>query len=127
MSEPTTDQPDLEPAPTVVAPQAGTRLEQLHAAYADAKAAADEANANLKTITDALKVELTQAAPGSRRITLQGPTGPALGLTYSESTRINTRAIKPVLDQIKTADPAQYARLMTTSGSWRISALRGEQ
>jgi hypothetical protein len=92
----------------------GSRLEQLHEAYAGAKAAAEEATTRLKAITDALKVELTQAAPeGASRIELVGEAGPRLRLTYSESWRLDSR-------QLKAEDPETYVRYAKKSGSWTL-------
>lgn len=103
---------------TVVA-GAGTRLEQLQAAYVDAKAEADAATAHLKTITDGLKVELSQAAPeGVARIELAAGAGPALRLSYSESWRVDAR-------KLKAEDPLTYARYAKKSGSWSLRVVAG--
>lgn len=110
-AEPTVGQPD--PLARVDAP-AGSRLEQLHEAYAGAKAAADEATTRLKAVTDALKVELTQAAPeGTSRIELIGPLGPPLRLTYAETWRLDSR-------RLKAEDPEMYVRYAKKSGSWTL-------
>lgn len=105
-------------------PEPDTRLAQLHAAYTDAKAAAEEANARLKSITDALKAELAGAdngAPeGTRQYDLVGPDGPPLRLTYVESWRIDT-------NKLKAQDPETYVRYAKKSGSWRLSTLKAEE
>lgn len=112
---------EVEQAPVTVTPQAGTRLEQLHAAYADAKAAADDAAAKLKAVTDAIKVELTQAAPeGERKIELAGQAGPVLRLTYSESWRLDSK-------RLKAEHPETWVRYAKKSGSWTLKATGGTQ
>ena len=109
---------DPTPTPTAqVRPEAGSKLEQLHAEWADAKAAADAAAARLKQITDSIKSELTEAAPGAPRVQLVSPHGPALGLTYSESWRIDT-------PRLKREQPELYVAYAKKSGSWRLAALR---
>lgn len=117
----TTETPQTE-APQVpqVAAEPGSRLEQLQAAYPAAKAAADEAAAQLKAITDAVKLELTQAAPeGSAKIELRGTDqAPALRLTYSESWRVDAR-------KLKAEDPETYVRYAKKSGAWTLRPVAG--
>ena len=101
-------------SPYVVTPNPGTRLEQLQAAYADAKAAADEAAERLKLITDGIKAALVEAAPeGQMKIGLSGVFGPALQLTYSESWRVDST-------KLKAEDPVTYVRYAKKSGSWSL-------
>lgn len=110
-----------ETNPTVqVRPEGGSRLEHLHAEYAEAKAAADTAASRLKSLTDAIKVELTEAAPGAGRIQLVSEYGPALGLTYTESWRIDT-------PRFKAEQPELYVAYAKKSGSWRLTALKGTE
>lgn len=107
-----------EPHTETVAAGAGTRLEQLHAAYADAKAKADQATAELKVITDGIKAELTAAAPeGSTKIELVSGTvpRPALRLNWVESWRFDSVGLKK-------ADRATYVRFAKKSGSWVLKA-----
>lgn len=100
--------------PYQVTAQPGTRLEQLQAAYADAKAAADEAASRLKVVTDGIKAELVAQAPeGQMKIGLSGVFGPALQLTYSESWRIDST-------KLKAEDPVTYVRYAKKSGSWSL-------
>lgn len=108
-----TDQPVIDPAPVLVTPKANSRLEQLHALYADAKAAADDADEKLKAITDGIKAELTRAAPEQPRIELTGQAGPPLRLSYSETWRFDSR-------RFKSEDPATYVRYAKKSGSWTL-------
>lgn len=103
-------------APIIVTAPAETRLAQLHAAYADAKARAEQAAADLKVITDGIKAELTAAAPeGSTKIELTGTGAPALRLSYVESWRFDSVGLKK-------ADPATYVRFAKKSGSWVLKA-----
>lgn len=116
-----TDQPaptqDLTAYQVVTEPD--TRLEQLHASYAMAKAEADKAAEALKAITDAIKLEMTQQAPeGSSKITLLGEHGPALQLTYSESWRIDTA-------RLKRETPETYVRYAKKGGSWSLRQVGG--
>lgn len=117
MTETTSAAPAIEPEPHAVVAEQGTRLEQLHAAYADAKAAADEAAARLKAITDALKVELTAAAgPEARRIELTSGPGPALRLTYTESWRLDSK-------RLKAEHPETWVAYAKKGGSWTLKAV----
>jgi hypothetical protein len=108
-----------EPTPVVLTAPPGSRLEQLHASYADAKAAADEASARVKAITDAIKLELTAAAPEERRIELAGDTGPTLRLTYTERWTLDTK-------RMKAEDPHTYVRYAKKGGAWSLRAAGGQ-
>lgn len=101
---------------TVVA-EPDTRLSQLHAAYEDAKAHADDAAKRLKAITDAIKVELNTAAPDETRVELRGEAGPALRLAYSERWTLDSR-------KMKAEDPETYVRYARKSGAWSLTKVR---
>ncbi len=101
---------------TVVA-EPDTRLSQLHAAYEDAKARADEASKQLKAITDAIKVELNTAAPEESRVELRGDAGPALRLVYSERWTLDSK-------RMRVEDPETYVRYARKGGSWTLSKVR---
>lgn len=101
---------------TVVA-DGDTRLAQLHASYADAKARADEAGKQLKAITDAIKVELNTAAPEETRVELRGEAGPPLALRYTERWTLDSKGLKA-------ADPETYVRYARKSGSWSLTQVR---
>lgn len=123
MTEQTTPQafvpPPVEPPPVMVQAPEGTRLEQLHATYATAKAEADDAAKRLKAVTDAIKLELTQAAPeGTAKIDLTGPAGPALRLSWTESTRFDST-------RFKADHPDAFATYSKTSGTWRLAPAKG--
>lgn len=117
MTDPQQDHPIIHSQEVVpIQATANERLAQLHAAYADSKARRDEADAQFKAISDAIKSELTTLAPeGSTRIGLTGDHGPALGLTYAESWRIDSR-------RLKREDPETYVRYAVQSGSWTLRA-----
>lgn len=114
-----TTQPTPQDAgPLIVQPDADTRLAQLHAAYSDAKAAADAAEKQLKAITDAIKLELTQAAPeGTTKVDLVG-NGVPLRLSWTESWRLDSR-------KLKAEDPETYVRYAKKSGAWRLAPVAG--
>lgn len=111
----TAQTPDpIEQQPYVVQPEQGTRLEQLLAAYPEAKARADEANSQAKAISDAIKVELTNLAPiGETKIAAQLPAGPRVRLTYSESWRLDST-------RLKREHPETWVAYAKKSGSWSL-------
>lgn len=115
-----TEQPEIPDRPVTVTAPEGSRLEQLHAAYEDAKAAKDEAETRLKAVVDAIKVEATQAAPGAERIEIVGDHGPRLSLTYVESWRVDSR-------RLKAEDPETYVRYATKSGTWKLEKSKGQR
>lgn len=115
----TTEQTTTEPPVEHVVAGPGTRLEQLQASYADAKAAADEAAERLKGITDGIKAELAAAMPeGAQKVELVGGVGPAMRLTYAESWRVDAR-------KLKAEDPETYVRYAKKTGSWTLRAIGG--
>lgn len=66
-------------------------------------------------ITDAIKLELTQAAPEDRKIALVGNAGSTLRLTYVESWWIDSR-------KLKAEDPETYVQYARKSGTWTLRA-----
>lgn len=114
-TQPAPEAPVIEPEPKLVKARKGSKLEQLHALYAEVKAEADAAAKKLKTITDAIKLELTGLDPNERRFELaSGADAPPLRLNYVESWRIDT-------PKMKREDPETYVRFAKKSGSWRLS------
>lgn len=96
-----------------------TRLRALHAAYPAAKAAADDAAANLRALTDALKIELTEAVIGAERIVLPAAgDAPALRLARTETWRLDTARLKR--EQLAT-----YVAYAKKSESWVLRAVSG--
>lgn len=115
-----TDQPTIETPAYQVAPRKSSRLGQLHALYADAKAKADAAAAELKAITDGIKNEMAKAAPeGSTKIDLLSPDGPPLRLDYRESWRFNSKAFKR-------QDPETWVRFAKKSHAWYLVPLSAD-
>lgn len=92
------------------------KLAQLHAMYAPAKAKADAAAEELKTVTTAIKAELAAIAPGQPKVDLVGEGCPPLGLRHVESWRIDSRRLKAV-------DPETYARYAKRSETWALKPL----
>jgi hypothetical protein len=110
------DEQDLQPKPVIVSPGKDTRLEQLHASYADAKARADEAATQLKVITDAIKSEIQTQTPGVQRFELRSQVGPPLALTYVESWRLDSK-------RLKAEHPLVYVTYAKKSSSWTLRAI----
>ena len=94
-------------------------LLQLHAEYWAAKEQEKAAEARAKTATDALKARLSEVADQTGRAELFGPGGRPLALTYVESWRLDTKALKA-------KDPETYVRYATKSGSWRLAEIKPE-
>ncbi|PXY33584.1 hypothetical protein BAY59_10915 [Prauserella coralliicola] len=102
---------------TEIKPEGGSRLDQLAAAYALAKPLADEAAEKLKAITDAIKVELTTAAPGEQSVDLVSEHLPKpLRAQYKETWRFDSK-------RLKADDPHLYVRYAKKSGSWELRAV----
>jgi hypothetical protein len=113
-----TTTPDPQPAAQIQAPPE-SRLAQLQASYPDLKARAKAAAQALKDCTDAIKLELTTAAPGASRVDLAGGAhGPALQLTYSESWRVDAT-------RLKAEQPVLYVQYAKKSGSWSLAEAKG--
>lgn len=109
---------NTSPAPHIVVASEGTRLEQLHAQFADAKSAAKEADDRLKAITDGIKAELAAAEPGQGKVELRSPVGPPLRMTYVESWRMDTK-------RLKAERPDVYVSYAVQGGSWQLRAVTG--
>jgi len=108
--------------PVRILTEPGTRLQQLHAAYDQAKADADAAAERLKGISDAIKLELSNnlqsSSPGSTKVLLTGTEGATpLQLTYVESWRVDAK-------KLKAENPLAYVTYAVKSGSWRLSAVK---
>lgn len=101
------------PTPTIQA-AAGSRLEALAAAYAQAKPAADAAAARLDDIKNAIKVELTNAAPGETWVDLASAVlDKPLALRAKTSWRLDTK-------RFKAEEPATYVRYAYQSTAWEL-------
>lgn len=118
MTEQFAPEPVVQPGTPVINYEPGSRLEQLHAAYLQAKAEASEAADRAKAATDALKVEMTDAAPGVTSLELAGSAGPSLHLGYVETWRFDST-------RFKKDDPDTYVRYAKKSGSWVLRTAKG--
>jgi hypothetical protein len=105
--------------PGVVQPEPDSRLAQLCARYDAAKIAADDAAGYLKSITDGIKVELAEAAPGETRVDLVHPalTAP-LRLQAKTTWRLDT-------PRFRAEQPETYVRYAKQSVSWELRAVSG--
>lgn len=113
MSETRTRPPSVQ-----VTPAHNSQLEQHHAEYLRLKEAADAANAALKACTDAIKAELTAAAPEQGRVDLSSPYGPPLYLTWVSRTTLDSK-------RIKAERPDLFEAFSVTGGSWQLKPAQG--
>ncbi|MEV6413883.1 hypothetical protein [Kribbella sp. NPDC051718] len=111
--------PVVQPVTPVVNYEPGSRLEQLHAEYVEAKALAASAKERADAATDALKLALTEAAPGAGTIQLEGTAGPRLHLAYVETWRFDST-------RFKADDPVKYVQYAKKSGSWTLRVAKGK-
>jgi hypothetical protein len=101
----------------VVTPDADTRLAQLVAQYDLAKAEAAKADEALKAITDAIKLELINAAPGHDDIRLESPElVKPLRLFAVTSWRVDAK-------KLKAEAPETYVRYAKQSTAWQLRAV----
>jgi hypothetical protein len=111
--------PPAKPAPTTVEAKPDTRLAQLSAQYDLAKAEVDKATETLKAITDAIKVELVEAAPGAHDIRLDAEClERPLRLQAVVSRRVDSQ-------RLKSEQPTIYLEFSAESTSWRLERVRG--
>lgn len=100
------------------------RLAALYAAYPAAKAKKDAAEAELKAITDGIKLELTSRAPeGTQRLELRGPDslcGAPLALRWQVSYRFDTKAFI----NASPANAAVYESFKKPSGTWVLAPIK---
>ncbi|MCW2496073.1 hypothetical protein [Jatrophihabitans sp.] len=103
----------------VVKPRGRSKLDQLAGLYDAVKAEKDEAEKKLKAITDAIKVELTEAAPGETSIDLVSESlAKPLRLMAVTSYRIDSTKLKEEHPEIYTA----YAKPSTAWTLRQVSA-----
>lgn len=97
----------------------GSRLEDLLATYAQLKPQADELAERLKAVTDAIKAELSAAAPGAQRVDVAHPVlAQPLRLSYVESWRLDTK-------RLKAEAPETYVRYAVKGGKWELRGVKG--
>jgi hypothetical protein len=105
--------------PTKVLAVPGSRLEDLLATYAPLKPQADELADRLKSVTDAIKAELTAAAPDALKIDVAHEALAApLRLSYVESWTLDTK-------RLKAEQPALYVTYARKGGKWVLKAAGG--
>src|SRR6266566_3009872 len=99
---------------TAVTPDPDSRLGQLAAQYDLAKAEADKATTDLKAITDAIKLELINAAPGATSIDLVSEDlVKPLRLVAVSSWRVDAK-------KLKAEAPETYVRYAVQGTSWTL-------
>lgn len=98
--------------------QPGSRLDDLLAMYAQLKPQADEMAARLKTVTDAIKVELMAAAPEARRIDVEHTAlAQPLQLSYVESWSLDAKRLKAEVPEI-------YVQFARKGSRWELRGQR---
>lgn len=105
--------------PVAVTPTPGSRLDTLIEAFADLKPRVDELTTRLKALSDAIKLELTNAAPEASTIDVwhQALPGP-YRLSYVERWDLDTK-------RLKAEDVETYVRYARKGGSWQLRAVKG--
>lgn len=108
----------IAPAPMMqipnITPAPDSKLEQLAALYAQFKPLFDEYKTKLDAVTDAIKLELTMAAPGHNKIKLiSSELDCPLQLVAFEQTRVDQKALKAEA-------PDVYAHFARKSTVWQL-------
>ncbi len=97
----------------------GSRLEDLLATYAQLKPTVDELTGRLKSITDAIKAELTTAVPNAPQVDVAHEAlATPLRLSYVESWTLDTK-------RFKAEHPETYVMYARKGGRWELRGLRG--
>lgn len=105
-----------KPAVARVKAEPDSRLEQLLAQYELLKPAADEAEARLKSVVDAIKAIAVQEGNDGRttHISVDAPRlGIALDLSWIQSWRLDAK-------RMKAEEPVTYVRFAVMNGSWTL-------
>jgi hypothetical protein len=107
---------DTTPAP-VVRPAPESRFEQLCAEYDRLKPLVTQYTAELKAITDALKIEMISQQPNAERILLYSMfLDKPLQLLHTTAWRLDSK-------RLKADHPETWVRYATQSSSWRLEAV----
>jgi hypothetical protein len=102
-----------------ITPVPGSVLDELLSQHHAARAAAEEAAGRLKSLTDRIKAELTMAHPGTGGFEIAGtPHRPALTMSWVQTVRLDTRAMKE-------QEPQTYVRFALFGGRWELRPARG--
>ena len=116
---PSPNVPQSPPSAPVVRPAEGGRLDGLLAEFGRLKPQIDDLTEQLKTVTDAIKLEVTSAMPGSTSILLSSPhLRSLLDVNYRAAWRLDTK-------RLKAEQPLIYATYAKRSGSWRLDPVEG--
>ncbi|HEY2086401.1 MAG TPA: hypothetical protein VGH54_10315 [Mycobacterium sp.] len=100
---------------TAITPAPDSRLEQLVSQYEMAQAEAKKAADDLKAITDAIKLEMTNAAPGETEIDLvSDQLARPLRLSNVTGWRVDAK-------KLKAEAPEVYVRYAVQTSSWRLA------
>jgi hypothetical protein len=104
------------PPPWRIVPEPGSRLEQLLDSVEAAKARADEAEAQAKSITEAIKAEAVRLAPpGTTVIILAGAAHrPEFTVGWQETWRLNSK-------QLKAEQLVTWVKYAVKSGTWKLT------
>jgi hypothetical protein len=95
----------------------GSRLEDLLATYAELKPQVDELTGRLDAVKDAIKAELSAAAPGALKVEVDHASlVQPLRLSYVESWRVDSK-------RLKAEDPATYVRYAVKGGKWELRGI----
>lgn len=108
----------LKAPATSVAVPSGSRLDGLLAMYAELKPQAEELATRLKSVTDAIKAELTTAAAAAQRIDVAHTALPLpLRLSYVESWSLDTK-------RLKAEAPETYVMYARKGGKWDLRGVK---
>jgi hypothetical protein len=114
MNTPTTAVDTPANQPVVVTAEPGSRLEALLAEYERLKPLADAAAAQLKTLTDAIKLDATTAAPNAPTVDLTSPVlSTPLRVQAKTSWRLDTK-------RMKQEHPLLYVTYAYQSTAWEL-------
>ncbi len=104
------------PLPVLLYAPPGSRLEELLASYDSARAAAEEAAARFKGVTDGIKAELAAGAPGVTRVTLAGGPGlPRLRMAWVPRWDFHVK-------DFRADHPLLYVKYGEQGGRWELRA-----
>ncbi|WAL67094.1 hypothetical protein ORV05_04720 [Amycolatopsis cynarae] len=113
-----TPETPAEPPVAFVAPPPGTRLSELLARYDELKDRRDALEAELKDLTESIKVEAAQTNPGATRLELSSPgLQTPLRMSYVETWRFDST-------RFKKDDPHTYVRYAKKSSTWKLERAR---
>lgn len=108
----------IQPEPKRAEIIPGSRLDDLLATYAELKPTVDELTTRLKTVTDAIKAELTTALPDVQKIDVAHEAlAQPLRLTYVERWTLDTK-------RLKADSPDTYVRYARKDTRWELRGIK---